>query len=114
MTASVGVPVLRAYRAEFVAYQSEPEARMYHLGDAFGLAAGDVQSWARERALCIADVLGGDGEAEVFRAWSGDAAGEETRRRLERGEPFFLSHVGPDCAFELALRPVPVCGRAAP
>ncbi len=103
--------VTRAYRAELVAYQSEPEARMYHLGDAFGLAADEVQGWARERALCVAETLGDDDEvAGVFRDWSGEAARDETRRRLENGEPLFRHHVGRDCAWELTLRPVPVTG----
>lgn len=99
---------MRAYRAELVAYQSGPEARMYHLGDAFGLCPDEVQGWARERALCVAEILGTDDDAEVFRTWSGEAARRETRRRLERGEPLFHHHVGRDCAWELTLRPVPV------
>ncbi|MCZ7414845.1 MULTISPECIES: hypothetical protein [unclassified Streptomyces] len=100
-----------AYRAELVAYQSGPEARMYHLGDAFALRPDEVQGWARERALCVAETLGTGDDAEAFRAWSGEAVRQETRHRLERGEPLFRHHVGRDCAWELTLRPVPVAAR---
>ncbi|MBU7598567.1 hypothetical protein JGS22_013325 [Streptomyces sp. P38-E01] len=101
----------RAYRAEFVAYQGEPEPRMYHLGEAFSTSVAEVQHWAYERALSIAAVLGpgsaDGGEVAAFHDWSRRSTEEGTRARLLCGHVVAHAYDGADCTWEFSLRPVP-------
>jgi hypothetical protein len=103
-----------AWRAEIVAYQSEPGPRMFHLGEAFSLDVDVLRGAVRARAVEIADCLsGGDADdrqvAARFRSWAEVMASTEPRCRLERGELLIHSFAAAGCVWELSLRPVAGC-----
>lgn len=90
---------------------------MYHLGEAFSTSCAEVQDWACARALVIASTLApgpvNDGEAAVFQDWSRRLAEVRTRARLLRGHAVVHAYDGPDCTWEISLRPVPLRPRGA-